>query len=204
MEIFYVKAHTIPVRKKEITSTPSFHGGKKKRRKKMKEWCARCCKTLERQAGEAWKREPLEKLRSANFKFELKRKRERERERERSGDSYTARLLASRQVPSYFTRLTKNSRIRVNVALRRQLKYLPRHNRVCGMSWRLVGTVGTRRNPPPPRVPATRFQNKTSRISGRSLFKECSLAEREGREHRKAKKMPRQLSEIEPRGRELF
>lgn len=129
-------------RTKERNNKHPFLSWRKKEEKKENEWCARCCKTLERQAGEAWKREPLEKLRSANFKFELKRK------RERSVDSYTARLLASRQVASYFTRLTKNSRIRANVALRRQLKYLPRHNRVCGMSWRLVGTVGTRRNTP--------------------------------------------------------
>lgn len=78
---------------------------------KNKRFVARWSKTLEREASEnERKRSPLEKLRSANLKFEI---------------PDPGRLLASRQVPSYFTRFHEEfSHQGERVALRRQLKYL--------------------------------------------------------------------------------
>lgn len=101
------------IKKRERNDYPSIP-------RKNERFVARCSETLEREASEAGENvPPLEKLRSANLKFEI---------------PVPARLLASRQVPSYFMRLTKNSRIRPREScFEATIKISPRHNRVCGV-----------------------------------------------------------------------
>jgi len=66
----------------------------------------------------------VEGPRRGNFKFAV--------------SSSAGRLLATRQVLSYFTRVTKNFYIRPRCALRRQLKYLGGIvARLCSVSWHM-------------------------------------------------------------------